>query len=221
MVKNGKVLFLWGKIRIILFILRRSIVLCNVGNVSCLFSFFLFLCLYVACGRVVVLGFVGREGEDLGFFIRYHWVSLKSHLSSQVSSIDTVLTLGARGCEFESSQYQCSRENLSVLEIPFTANCLVETRTKLEELIPSELVKYGLNRVQLPLWLQQSLFNGFSWYGLSCGPQWSAKCAEAEWNYKGGRIVHFKLPAFFLILFMCVHNTHQKLMTLYLYKYLP
>ena len=44
---------------------------------------------------------------------------------------------------------------LSVLEIPldkeFTANCLVETRRKLEKLIPAAMVKYGLNRVQLPL----------------------------------------------------------------------
>ena len=44
---------------------------------------------------------------------------------------------------------------LSVLEIPLdkilTANCLVETRTKLEELIPAAIVKYGLNRVQLLL----------------------------------------------------------------------
>ena len=60
---------------------------------------------------------------------------------------------------------------LSVLEIPLdkelTANCLIETRTKLEELIPAAMVKYGLNRVQLPLWLKQSLFNGFSKYGLS------------------------------------------------------
>ena len=36
---------------------------------------------------------------------------------------------------------------LSVLEIPLdkelTANCLVETRTKLEELIPAAMVKYG------------------------------------------------------------------------------
>ena len=58
---------------------------------------------------------------------------------------------------------------LSVLEIPLdkelTANCLVETRTKLEELIPAAMVEYGLNRVQLP-W-KQSLINGFSWYGLS------------------------------------------------------
>ena len=56
---------------------------------------------------------------------------------------------------------------LSVLEIPLdkelTANCLIETRTKLEKLIPAAMVKYGLNRVQLPLWLQQSLINGFSW----------------------------------------------------------
>ena len=29
----------------------------------------------------------------------------------QVSSIDMVLALGARSCEFESRQYQCSREN--------------------------------------------------------------------------------------------------------------
>ena len=39
------------------------------------------------------------------------------------------------------------------------------------------MVKYGLNRVQLPLWLLQSLFNGFSWYVLS----WSIhrkKCSE-------------------------------------------
>ena len=62
---------------------------------------------------------------------------------------------------------------LSVLEIPLdkelTANCLVETCTKLKELILAAMVKYmyGLNRVQLPLWLQQSLINGFSWYGLS------------------------------------------------------
>ena len=60
---------------------------------------------------------------------------------------------------------------LSVLEIPLdkelTANCLVETRMKLKELIPVAMVKYGLNRVQLNLWLQQSLINGFSWCGLS------------------------------------------------------
>ena len=53
----------------------------------------------------------------------------------------------------------------SVLEIPLdkelTANCLVETRTKLEELIPASMVEYGLNRVQVPLWLKQSLINEF------------------------------------------------------------
>ena len=59
----------------------------------------------------------------------------------------------------------------NVLEISLdkeiTANCLVETCTKLKELIPAAMVKYGLNSVQLPLCLQQSLINGFSWYGLS------------------------------------------------------
>ena len=29
------------------------------------------------------------------------------------------------------------------------------------------MVKYGLNRVQLPLWLKQSQISGFLWYGLS------------------------------------------------------
>ena len=45
---------------------------------------------------------------------------------------------------------------LSMLETPLdkepTANCLIETHTKLEELIPVAMVKYGLNRVQLPLY---------------------------------------------------------------------
>ena len=52
-------------------------------------------------------------------------------------------------------------KKLSVLEILFdkelTANWLVGTRPKVEELI----------KVQLPLWLQQSLFNGISWNDLS------------------------------------------------------
>ena len=52
---------------------------------------------------------------------------------------------------------------LSVLEISLdkelTANCLVETRTKLEELIPAAMAEYGLNRVQLPLWVQHFDFN--------------------------------------------------------------
>ena len=53
---------------------------------------------------------------------------------------------------------------LRVLEIPLdmelTAYCLVETDTKLEELIPAAMVKYRPTRVQLPLWLQQYLIRG-------------------------------------------------------------
>ena len=53
---------------------------------------------------------------------------------------------------------------LSVLEIPLdkehAASCLAETHTKLEELIPAAMVRYGLTRVQLHLWLQQSRING-------------------------------------------------------------
>ena len=54
---------------------------------------------------------------------------------------------------------------LSMLEIPLdkelTANCLIETCTIHEELILAGMVD-GLARVQLPLWLQQSLINSFS-----------------------------------------------------------
>ena len=64
---------------------------------------------------------------------------------------------------------------LEHVEIPLdkelTGSCLVETRTKLEELIPAAMVEYGLNRIQLPVWLKQSLVNGFSWYGLSWATQ--------------------------------------------------
>ena len=45
--------------------------------------------------------------------------------SSQVSSIDTALALGARGCEFESRQCQCSRENWVCLKSPWTRNSLL------------------------------------------------------------------------------------------------
>ena len=91
------------------------------------------------------------------------------------------------------------------LDKELTANCLVETRTKLEELIPAAMVKYGLNRVQLPLRLKQCLINGFSWYSLSqghSGQRTSVKCAEATWNYKAGGIVHLKSPAIFFVRFV-------------------
>ena len=52
------------------------------------------------------------------------------------------------------------------LDKELTAKCLVETRTKLEELIPAAMADYGLNRVQRLLRLQQSLIKWFSWYDL-------------------------------------------------------
>ena len=94
---------------------------------------------------------------------------------------------------------------LSVLEIPLdkelTSNCLIETHTKLEELILAAMVKYGMNRVRLPLWLKQSLINGSEflmvWFVLGhSGQRTSVKCAEVAWNYKAGGIVHLKSPAF-------------------------
>ena len=70
----------------------------------------------------------------------------------QVSSIDMVLAFSAWGCEFESHQFQCSWENWVCLKFPWTKNlmlinCLVESRTKLEELIPAAMVDCGLKRV--------------------------------------------------------------------------
>ena len=94
-----------------------------------------------------------------------------------------------------------------MLEIPLdkelTANCLVETGTKLEELILAAMVDYSLNRVQLPLWLQQSLIKWFRmvWFTLGhSGQRTYVKCAEAAWNNKGGGVVHLKSPAFFFFL---------------------
>ena len=39
-------------------------------------------------------------------------------IGNQVSSIDTVLALGVRGCKFKSRQYQCSHENWVGLKFP-------------------------------------------------------------------------------------------------------
>ena len=61
----------------------------------------------------------------------------------------------------------------------------VETRTKLEELILAAMVDYGLNRVQRPLRLQQSLIEWFLmvWFTLGhSGQRTSVNCAEATWN---------------------------------------
>ncbi len=57
------------------------------------------------------------------------------HCTMQVGSNGKALACGAKGPEIESRQCQ----SLGVFEIPFdkelTANCLIETRTKLRELI--------------------------------------------------------------------------------------
>ena len=101
---------------------------------------------------------------------------------------------------------------LSELEIALdkelTDNCLMETCTKLEQLIQVAMVDLDLNRVQLPLWLQQSLINGFSWYGLALGHSGqgtSLKCAEAAWNYETGGVVHLKSSAFFFLFFLFIN----------------
>ena len=65
---------------------------------------------------------------------------------------------------------------LSVFEIPLdkelTAICLIETRMKLEELILAAMVRYGLNRVQLPLWLVYSSPWFMVSHGMVClGPE--------------------------------------------------
>ena len=62
------------------------------------------------------------------------------------------------------------------------------------------MVKYGLKRVQLPLLLQQSLINGFSWYGLS----WATVVSKHMYSVlrlrgitKSGGVVHLKSPVFY------------------------
>ena len=64
-----------------------------------------------------------------------------------------------------------STNALLKIEIPvdkkLIANALIKTHKKLEEPILAVMFKYGLNWIQLLLWLQQSLFHGISWYGLS------------------------------------------------------
>ena len=64
-----------------------------------------------------------------------------------------MLAYNARGCEFEPRQENwvllCKFQLLEIpLDKELTANCLADTRTKLEELIPAAMVKYGLTRVQ-------------------------------------------------------------------------
>ena len=54
----------------------------------------------------------------------------------------------------------------------------METCKKLEELILALMVEYGLNRVQLPVWLQQSLINAMVCLWAS-GQQTSVKRADA------------------------------------------
>ena len=75
-----------------------------------------------------------------------------------------------------------------MLEIPLgeelTANCLIKIRTNLQELIQTVMAEYGLNRVQLPLWLQQSLLNGLSWYVMSLGLSGQQKCAHYSYHLK-------------------------------------
>ena len=74
--------------------------------------------------------------------------------------------------EVESSS-PVSSNALEKIECAWTRNSLLivswKPYTKFEELIPAAMVDYGQNRVQLALWLQQSLNNGFSWCGLSLG----------------------------------------------------
>ena len=69
------------------------------------------------------------------------------------------------------------------------------------------MVKYGLNRVQLPLWLEQSLINGVSWYGFvlgQSGQRTSVKYAEVKlnskvWGHSTLKITFFSSSFLFLI----------------------
>ena len=94
------------------------------------------------------------------------------------------------------------------LDKKLTANFLVETRTKLEELTPNSMVEYGVNRVQLSVWLQQSLI--MVSHGMVClGPQWSANICEVCWGLvklQSQGIVHLDSSVFFFFYYyMPIH----------------
>ena len=67
---------------------------------------------------------------------------------SQVGSIDTAPALRCERLRVRVLSVSMLSLKLNVSRIPLdkeiTANCLVETRTKLEELIPAAMVKCGL-----------------------------------------------------------------------------
>ena len=82
----------------------------------------------------------------------------------------------------------------SVLEIPLdkelNANCLLETRTKLGELIPAAMVDYGLKMVSHDM--------------VNFGPQKSANFFKVCWGrveYQAGGGVHLNLRFFFFFFF--------------------
>ena len=97
---------------------------------------------------------------------------------------------------------------MSVLEIPLdkklTANCLVETRTKLGLLITAAMVDYS-HRIQCLLWLQQSLIKWLLmvWFTLGHSQLTSVKCAKAVSNYKAGGSA-LKLICVFVFCFSCI-----------------
>ena len=97
----------------------------------------------------------------------YLWYS-----SSQVSSIDTALALGARGCEFESRQCQCFHENWVCLKFPWTRNSLLLSRRNSYETRGADP---GCDGWSSP-WLMVL-------HGMVClGPQWSANICKVWWG---------------------------------------
>ena len=65
-------------------------------------------------GQIQIQGVQNEKGKKI-----------HSARHSQVSSIDMALALGARGCEFEFHQCQCSRENWVCLKFSWTRNSLL------------------------------------------------------------------------------------------------
>ena len=90
---------------------------------------------------------------------------------------------------FESHQYKCSCEtigtnalvNLNVLEIPLEKelilNCLVETCTKLGEMILAAIVLCGLIGNHTLSGLQRTLYDDI-FVMVLLGPQWSANIGK-------------------------------------------
>ena len=103
----------------------------------------------ILCGRAIYLSSQSPVRVQCErSFVKMYNLNQQKCSSSQVCSINTAIACGATGCESRVPSAPMLLLKSSVPEITLdkklTANCLIETHTKLQELIPALLVKYRL-----------------------------------------------------------------------------